>query len=193
MSIIGKLAPQWSGPAALHGEKIALRSEDFKGKWVVLFFYPLDFTFVCPTEIVAFDENHAKFKAAGAEVIGCSVDSIHTHLAYTRTARAEAGVGDLQYPLLADLSKGVANAFDVIAPDGDKALRATFIIDPDGYIQSAVINNLSIGRSIDETYRTLKAAQYTREKGEVCPANWHEGEKGMAESLAGVKSVIGSH
>ncbi len=150
-----------------------------------------DFTFVCPTEIVAFDAAYDSFKAAGAEVIGCSVDSVHTHLAYMRTPREQAGVGELKHPLLSDLSKSIAAAFDVIHPDGDKALRATFVIDPDGVVQSATINNLSIGRNIDETLRTVKAGQFTRTHGDVCPANWEDGDKGMSATLDGVKGVIG--
>jgi len=191
MSIIGKKSPGWSGPSAQHGEVVPLSADSFAGKWLILFFYPLDFTFVCPTEIVAFDDHFEKFKAAGAEIVGCSVDSVHTHLAYMRTSRADAGVGSLKFPLLSDLSKTIAAEFDVLDPSGDKALRATFVIDPDGVVQSAVVNNLSIGRNVEETYRTLRAAQYTREHGEVCPANWTEGQSGMEESLSGVKGVIG--
>jgi alkyl hydroperoxide reductase subunit AhpC len=190
MSIIGKQAPNWSGSAALHGEVVNLSAEGLKGRWYVLFFYPLDFTFVCPTEIVGYDNAYAKFQAAGAEVIGCSVDSVHSHLAYTRTAREDAGVGALRFPLLADLSKEIMNGFDVADATGHKALRATFIVDPAGVVQSATINNLSIGRNIEETYRTLRAAQHTAEVGDVCPANWQEGDDGMAASLAGVKTVI---
>jgi alkyl hydroperoxide reductase subunit AhpC len=190
MSIIGKQAPAWSGPAALQGDVITLSADALKGKWYVLFFYPLDFTFVCPTEIVGYDNAYEKFKAAGAEVIGCSVDSVHTHLAYTRTAREDAGVGSLKFPLLADLTKATMNAFDVADAAGDKALRATFIVDPNGVVQSATINNLSIGRNIEETYRTLRAAQHSAEHGDVCPANWQEGEEGMAATLEGVKGVL---
>jgi alkyl hydroperoxide reductase subunit AhpC len=191
MSVVGKVAPAWSGKAARNGEQVSLSSQDLKGRWVVLFFYPLDFTFVCPTEIVAYDDLYKGFIDAGAEVIGCSVDSVHTHLAYVRTPRSEAGLGHLKFPLLSDLSRKIATDFDVLHPDGDKALRATFIIDPDGVVQSATINNLSIGRNVAETLRTLKAAQHSREFGEVCPANWEAGQKGMAASLTGVKSVIG--
>jgi alkyl hydroperoxide reductase subunit AhpC len=190
MSIIGKQAPAWAGPAAKGGEIVNLSAEQLKGKWYVLFFYPLDFTFVCPTEIVGYDNAYEKFAAAGAEVIGCSVDSVHTHLAYQRTSRADAGVGQLKFPLLADLDKKIMNAFDVADAAGDKALRATFVVDPAGVVQAASINNLSIGRNIDETLRLLEAAKYTQEHGEVCPANWNGG-KGMAASLDGVKGVIG--
>lgn len=191
MSIIGRKAPSFTAMAAYRGEANKISLDNYKGKWVVLFFYPLDFTFVCPTEIVAFDDAFEKFKAAGAEILGCSVDSHHTHLAYMRTPRTEAGVGDLKFPLVSDLNHAIMQAYDVVHTDGDKAMRATFIIDPDGVVQSAIINNLSIGRNVDEVYRTLKAAQYTREKGEVCPANWEEGEAGMKASLEGVKGVIG--
>ncbi|MFM2160587.1 MAG: hypothetical protein RLZZ383_99 [Pseudomonadota bacterium] len=191
MSIVGKQAPAWSGPAALHGDIVQLSSESLKGKWYVLFFYPLDFTFVCPTEIVGYDNAYAKFQEAGVEVIGCSVDSVHTHLAYTRTARKDAGVGDLSFPLLADLNKATMTAFDVADAAGDKALRATFIVDPNGVVQSATINNLGIGRNIEETLRLVKAAQFSAEHGEVCPANWKDGQKGMKASLDGVKGVIG--
>jgi peroxiredoxin (alkyl hydroperoxide reductase subunit C) len=191
MSIIGKQAPQWSGAAAHNGEQVRLSSDDLRGKWYILFFYPLDFTFVCPTEIVGYDAQYDKFKAAGAEIIGCSVDSVHCHLAYMRTPRSEAGVGELKYPLLSDLNKDITRAFDVVDADGDKALRGTFIVDPDGVVQSATINNLAIGRNIDETYRLFRAAQHAREAGDVCPANWQEGQAGMAESLEGVKGVIG--
>jgi peroxiredoxin (alkyl hydroperoxide reductase subunit C) len=191
MSIIGKQAPAWAGTAAKKGELIELSSELMKGKWYVLFFYPLDFTFVCPTEIVGYDALYERFAAAGAEVIGCSVDSPHCHLAYMRTPRSEAGVGPLKFPLLSDLSKEITKAFDVADAAGDKALRATFIVDPDGVVQAASINNLSIGRNIEETLRLLEAAKFAREHGEVCPANWHGGERGMAPTLEGVKGVIG--
>jgi alkyl hydroperoxide reductase subunit AhpC len=192
MSIIGKQAPKWAGSAALNGEETHLSSEDLKGKWYVLFFYPLDFTFVCPTEIVGYDAQYEKFKAAGAEVVGVSIDSVHTHLAYMRTPRSQAGVGELKYALLSDINRDIMQAFDVVDSDGNKALRGTFIVDPDGVVQSAVVNNLAIGRNIDETYRLLRAAQHAREAGDVCPANWQEGQEGMSASLEGVKGVIGS-
>ena len=189
MSIIGNKAPAFSGAAALHGEINDISLDDYKGKWLVLFFYPLDFTFVCPTELVAFDEASAQFKEAGAEILGVSVDSVHTHLAWTRTPRSEAGVGDISYPLLSDLGGRIASAYDVL--NGDVALRGVFIIDPDGVVQSATVNFLPIGRNVAEVYRTLKAAQYTASSGNVCPANWQDGDEGMAATLDGVKSTIG--
>ncbi len=189
MSIVGTKAPSFKGAAAIGGEIKQVSLEDYSGKWLVLFFYPLDFTFVCPTEIVAFDDAHAKFKAAGAEILGVSVDSVHTHLAWTRTPRSEAGVGDLAYPLLSDLGGRVAAAYDVLLDD--KALRGVFVIDPKGVVQSATVNFLPIGRNIEEVFRTLKAAQYVQTSGNVCQANWNDGDDGMAGTLAGVKSVIG--
>ena len=187
MSIIGQQAPHFSAPAAKNGEIVNISLDDFKGKFLVLFFYPLDFTFVCPTELVAFNDRLADFQALNAEVLGVSVDSVHTHLAWMRTPRSEAGVGELDYPLLADLSKQVARDYDVL--HGDVALRGVFVIDPDGIVQSATIDNLSVGRNIEEVIRTVRAAAHVREHGDVCPANWQDGD-GMEESLAGVKKTI---
>jgi alkyl hydroperoxide reductase subunit AhpC len=189
MSIIGQKAPQFSGQAALHGEISTVSLEDYSGKWLVLFFYPLDFTFVCPTELVAFDEAAARFEKAGAQLVGVSVDSVHTHLAWTRTPRSEAGVGDLSYPLLSDLGGRIASAYDVL--NGDVALRGVFVIDPEGTVQSATVNFLPIGRNVEEVFRTLRAAQHVATSGSVCQANWQDGDEGMAPTLDGVKSTIG--
>jgi peroxiredoxin (alkyl hydroperoxide reductase subunit C) len=189
MTIIGKQAPHFSGDAAKDGEVVNISLADYKGKWLVLFFYPLDFTFVCPTELVAFSDAAAQFRAVGAEILGVSVDSVHTHLAWMRTPRSQAGVGELNYPLLADLDKSVAAAYDVLT--GPIALRGVFIIDPDGVVQTATINNLDVGRNVAEVYRTLRGYQYARETGNVCPANWQEGQEGMSATLEGVKGVIG--
>lgn len=187
--LVGLQAPDFTATAVVDQEFKEVTLSSYRGKYVVLFFYPLDFTFVCPTEIVAFDDAHAKFQAAGAEIVGCSVDSVHTHLAYTRTPRNQAGVGELNFPLLSDLGGRIASSYDVLF--GDKSLRGVFIIDPDGVVQSATVNFLPIGRNVDEVFRTLRAAQYVRESGNVCPANWQDGDAGMAESLDGVKSTIG--
>lgn len=189
MGIIGNPAPQFSGEAAKDGEIVNISLDDYAGKWLVLFFYPLDFTFVCPTELVAFSDKTADFNALGAEVLGVSVDSVHTHLAWMRTPRSEAGVGELNYPLLSDLGGKVAEAYDVLA--GSVALRGVFIIDPEGTVQSGIVNNLDVGRNVDEVLRTLKAFQYAKETGNVCQANWNDGEEGMSASLDGVKGKIG--
>lgn len=188
MSIIGNKAPHFEGDAALAGEITKISLDDYKGRWLVLFFYPLDFTFVCPTEIVAFDDAAADFKAANCDIVGVSVDSVHTHLAWTRTPREEAGVGELSYPLLSDLGGRIASAYDVL--NGDVALRGVFIIDPEGTVQSATVNFLPIGRNVAEVLRTLKAAQYVASSGNVCQANWQDGDEGMAATLDGVKGKI---
>jgi len=189
MSIIGNKAPDFRGAAAKDGEIVEIGLSDYAGRWLVLFFYPLDFTFVCPTELVAFSDRTEDFRALGCDLLGVSVDSVHTHLAWMRTPRSQAGVGELNYPLLSDLSKDVARAYDVLA--GDVALRGVFLIDPDGVVQTATVNNLSVGRNVDEVLRTLKAYQYTRKNGGTCPANWQEGQDGMDATLDGVKKVIG--
>ncbi|MEN9785085.1 MAG: hypothetical protein RLZZ299_349 [Pseudomonadota bacterium] len=189
MSIIGQPAPAFAGQAAFKGEIKNVSLEDYKGKWLVLVFYPLDFTFVCPTELVAFSDAAHKFKEAGCELLGVSVDSVHTHLAWMRTPRSEAGVGELEYPLFADLTKKMCADYDVLA--GAVAFRGVFIIDPDGNVQSATVNNLPVGRNVDEVLRTVKAYQFVKKTGNVCPANWKEGDEGMRATLDGVKSVIG--
>jgi peroxiredoxin (alkyl hydroperoxide reductase subunit C) len=186
--VVGKPAPSFDTPAASGGEAVRIRLDDFRGRWLVLFFYPLDFTFVCPTEIVAFDEALPRFEALGAAVLGCSVDSHHAHLAWMRTPRSEGGIGRIRFPLLSDLSKSIAAAYDVL--DVDRALRGVFVIDPDGVVQAAAVHNLSIGRHVDDILRTLAAAKHVRERGESCPGNWREGDPGMEASLAGVMRVI---
>jgi peroxiredoxin (alkyl hydroperoxide reductase subunit C) len=139
---------------------------------------------------VAFSDRAADFRKSEAEILGVSVDSVHTHLAWMRTPRSEAGVGDLEYPLLSDLSKKVAEAYDVLHVD--RALRGVFIIDPDGTVQAGTVNNLPVGRNVDEVLRTLHAYQHVRKHGGTCPANWHEGDAGMPGTLEGVKQVIGA-
>jgi len=189
MGIIGKKAPNFSGKAAYNGEIIDVSLEDYAGKWLILFFYPLDFTFVCPTEVVSFSDRADEFKAAGAEILGVSVDSVHTHLAWLRTPRSEAGVGELAYPLLADMDRKICKKYKVLS--GSVALRGVYIIDPDGVVQSGTVNNLPVGRNLDEVLRTLQAYQYVKSSGNVCPANWKQGDTGMAPSLDGVKETIG--
>ena len=144
------------------------------GKWTVLFFYPLDFTFVCPTEINAFADQYKEFEKLGARVLGCSIDSKFSHLAWSQKPRKEGGIQGITYPLLADVNKQLAEAFGVLTPGG-VALRGAFLIDDEGIVQYAAVHNLSVGRSVDETLRVLKAFQQTKKTGEVCPANWNEG------------------
>ena len=153
--------------------------DDYKGKWVVLFFYPLDFTFVCPTEIIAYSERSDEFRQAGAEVIGCSVDSQFSHLAWINTARKEGGLGEMKIPLLADITKSISRDYGVLIEEGGVALRGTFIIDPKGILRQITINDLPVGRNVDETLRLLEATQFADKYGEVCPAGWQKGGKSM--------------
>ncbi|GMP98639.1 hypothetical protein CsSME_00046451 [Camellia sinensis var. sinensis] len=155
-------------------------SEYIGKKYVILFFYPLDFTFVCPTEITAFSDRHAEFEKINTEILGVSIDSVFSHLAWVQTDRKSGGLGDLKYPLISDVTKSISKSYGVLIPDQGIALRGLFIIDKEGIIQHSTINNLAIGRSVDETMRTLQALQYVQENpDEVCPAGWKPGEKSM--------------
>ena len=175
--IVGRQAPEFAQEGVLNGRFSTYRLSDYKGKWVVLFFYPLDFTFVCPTEILAFSDRLGEFRKLGAEVLGASVDSKWSHLAWTEKPREEGGIKGLAYPLLEDLGKDLADAYGVLDEKRRIALRGRFIIDPDGVVQHATINNTAVGRSVDETLRVLQAFQFVREHGEVCPADWKPGTK----------------
>jgi peroxiredoxin (alkyl hydroperoxide reductase subunit C) len=174
------MAPDFMATAVVDQEFKTLKLSDYRGKYVVLFFYPLDFTFVCPTEIIAFSDRYEEFSKLNTEVLGASVDSEFSHLAWIQTERKNGGLGDIAYPLVADLKKEISAAYNVLDPDAGVALRGLFIIDKDGVIQHATINNLSFGRSVDETLRTLKAIQHVQtHPDEVCPAGWQEGDKTM--------------
>jgi peroxiredoxin (alkyl hydroperoxide reductase subunit C) len=177
---VGQAAPDFTAEAVVDQEFKTIKLSDYRGKYVVLFFYPLDFTFVCPTEITAFSDRHADFKAINTEILGVSVDSVFSHLAWIQTDRKSGGVGDLNYPLVADIKKEVSAAYNVLDPDAGVALRGLFIIDKDGIIQHATINNLAFGRNVDETLRVLQAIQYVQSHpDEVCPANWKPGDATM--------------
>jgi peroxiredoxin 2/4 len=177
---VGQSAPDFTATAVYDQEFKTIKLSDYRGKYVVLFFYPLDFTFVCPTEITAFSDRYAEFKALNTEVLGVSVDSEFSHLAWTQTDRNQGGVGDLTYPLVADLKKTISSDYNVLDPDAGVALRGLFIIDKDGVIQHATINNLAFGRSVEETLRTLQAIQHVQtHPDEVCPANWKPGDATM--------------
>ncbi len=176
---VGQAAPDFEAVAVYDQEFKTIKLSDYRGKYVVLFFYPLDFTFVCPTEIVAFSDRYPEFAQLNTEVLGVSVDSQFAHLAWTQTDRKSGGVGDLKYPLVADLKKEITTAYNVLTEEG-VALRGLFIIDKEGIIQHATINNLAFGRSVDETLRTLQAIQYVQSHpDEVCPAGWQPGDKTM--------------
>ncbi|KAL1405780.1 cTPxI [Vanrija albida] len=174
---IQKPAPEFTGTLVKNGEFSEISLKDYAGKWVVLFFYPLDFTFVCPTEILAFNNALDQFAAIGAEVIGVSTDSEYTHLAWAQTPRKEGGLGpDLKLGLLADRNHAVSKAYGVLLEEEGIALRGTFFIDPKGVLRASHIHDLPVGRSVEETIRVVKAFQFTDEHGEVCPAGWEEGK-----------------
>jgi peroxiredoxin 2/4 len=189
---VGQSAPDFEATAVVDQEFKTVKLSSYKGsKYVVLFFYPLDFTFVCPTEITAFSDRYSEFQALGTEVLGVSVDSEFSHLAWIQTDRKSGGVGDLNYPLVADLKKSISSAYNVLDPDAGVALRGLFIIDKAGIVQHATINNLAFGRSVDETLRTLKAIQYTQSNpDEVCPAGWEPGKATMKPTPKGSKEFF---
>ena len=177
---VGQKAPDFTATAVFDQEFKTIKLSDYRGQYTVLFFYPLDFTFVCPTEIIAFSDRYKEFSTLNTEILGVSVDSEFSHLAWIQTDRKEGGIGDIDYPLVSDIKKEISTAYNVLDPDAGVALRGLFIIDPEGIIQHATINNLSFGRSVDETLRTLKAIQYVQSHpDEVCPAGWKEGDKTM--------------
>lgn len=177
---VGQLAPDFEAVAVFDQEFATVKLSDyFDKKYVVLFFYPLDFTFVCPTEITAFSDNFSKFAELNTEILGVSVDSEFSHLAWLQTERDAGGLGDLKYPLVSDLKKEISASYNVLTDDG-VALRGLFIIDKEGFIQHSTINNLAFGRSVDEALRVLQAIQYVQTNpDEVCPANWKPGDKTM--------------
>ena len=178
--LVGLKAPGFTATAVVDQEFKEISLSDYLGNYVVLFFYPLDFTFVCPTEITAFSDRYADFSSRNTEVLGVSVDSQFSHLAWIQTDRKQGGIGDIAYPLIADLKKDIASAYNVLDEEAGVALRGLFIIDPDGVIMHSTINNLPVGRSVDETLRVLQAFQYIRNNpDEVCPANWTPGDKTM--------------
>ncbi|CAG0892193.1 unnamed protein product [Cyprideis torosa] len=164
-------APDFRGTAVINGDFKEISLSDYQGKYLVLFFYPLDFTFVCPTEIIAFSDAYPEFQKINCEVIGCSVDSHYTHLAWMNTPRKTGGLGGLSYPLLSDLKKEIAEAYGILLPAG-VSLRGLFIIDGKGILRQITINDLPVGRNPEEVLRLVKAFQFTDQHGEVCPANW---------------------
>jgi len=189
---IGKPAPEFNKVAVVNGEFKQVSLNDFKGKYFVLFFYPLDFTFVCPTEIVAFNDRLADFEKINCGIAAVSVDSQFTHLAWTKTARADGGLGATKLPLIADVNKSMATDYGVLIEDAGVALRGLFIIDPKGILRQITINDLPVGRSVDETLRLVQAFQFTDEYGEVCPANWQKGAKTMKADPKGSLEYFGS-
>lgn len=190
--LVGRQAPDFDVPAVVDGSRFvdSCKLSDFKGKYVVLFFYPLDFTFVCPTELHAFQEKLAEFQSRNVVVLGCSIDSKFSHYAWLRTPRSHGGIEGVTYPLLSDLNKTVSEAYDVLLDGAGIALRGLFLIDKDGVVQHQVVNNLSLGRNIDEVIRLVDALQFTEQYGEVCPANWTKGDKSMRPDQDGLEEFF---
>ena len=192
-ALVAKPAPDFTAQAVMpDGSFKEIKLSDYKGKYVILFFYPLDFTFVCPTEIIAFSTKMDEFKKRNTEVLGVSIDSHFSHLAWRNTDRKQGGLGDIQYPLVADVNKKITYDYGVMHEAGI-AFRGLFLIDKDGIVQHQLINNLPLGRNIDEALRMVDALQFHEKNGEVCPANWSEGADGMKADPTGSKEYFEKH
>jgi len=193
-TLVTRQAPDFIATAVMgdNSFKEDFKLSDYRGKYVILFFYPLDFTFVCPSEIIAFDKALAKFQEKNCEVIGVSIDSHFTHLAWKNTPVNDGGIGNIQYPLVADLDKSISRRYSVLLDIG-VALRGTFLIDKEGIIRHSVINDLPLGRSIDEALRMVDALEFHETHGDVCPANWKQGEEAMTPTAEGVADYLAKH
>jgi len=190
--LVNKPAPDFQAAAAMADGslKADFKLSDYRGKYVVLFFYPLDFTFVCPTELIAFSNRIQEFESRGVSVIGCSIDSQFTHLAWRNTPVDQGGIGPVTYPLVADVKHEICKAYDVEFGEAGVALRGSFLIDREGTVRHQVVNDLPLGRNVDEMLRMIDALQYTEKHGEVCPAGWNKGDKGMRPDAQGVASYL---
>lgn len=192
-NLVTQEAPDFTAQAVMPDNSFAeLKLSSYRGKYVVLFFYPLDFTFVCPSEIIAFDAALAKFEKKNAQVIGVSIDSHYTHLAWKNTPRNQGGIGPIKYPLVADLDKSISRKYGVLLESGI-ALRGLFLIDKEGKVRHLLVNDLPLGRSVEEVLRMLDALQFHENHGDVCPANWRAGEEAMKPSAAGVAAYLAKH
>lgn len=179
-------APDFKGTAVIEGQFKEISLNDYKGKYLVLFFYPLDFTFVCPTEVIAFNDRVEEFRQINTEVVAVSVDSHFSHLAWVNTPRKNGGLGaETKMPILSDLTKNIAKEYGCLSKNHDVALRALYIIDGKGLVRQITINDLPVGRSVDEVLRLVKAFQFADEHGEVCPANWQPKSKTINPKKAG--------
>jgi peroxiredoxin (alkyl hydroperoxide reductase subunit C) len=192
--LVAKEAPDFEAPAVMPDGSIKedFRLSGLRGKYVVLFFWPLDFTFVCPTEILAHNSRIQQFKELGVEVVGVSIDSQFTHYAWRNTPVEKGGIGPVQFPMVADIKHEITQAYGVEHPDG-VALRASFLIDKDGIVQHQVVNNLPLGRNVDEMLRMIDALQFCEHYGEVCPAGWQKGDEAMKPTPEGVRDYLSSH
>lgn len=195
-SLIGKQAPEFTAQAVMPDDSIVENftlSEYLKGSYGLVFFYPLDFTFVCPSEIIAFSNRMDRFQELNTKVIGVSVDSQYSHYAWRNTPVEKGGIGKIKFPLVADLTKQIARDYGVLIEDAGVALRGSFLIDREGKIRHYVINDLPLGRNVDESIRMVEALQFHEEHGEVCPAGWQKGQSGMKDTAEGVASYLKEH
>ncbi|MGQ4002331.1 peroxiredoxin [Francisellaceae bacterium CB299] len=195
MVLVGKKAPVFHAPAVLGNGEIVDNYDFAKaiaGKYAVVVFYPLDFTFVCPSELIALDKRTAKLKQLGVEVISVSIDSHFTHNAWRNTPINEGGIGPVTYTMVADISQSIVKNYDVQA-EGGMAYRGTFVIDTNGVVRHQVVNDLPLGRNMDEIIRMVEALQFHEEYGEVCPAGWNKGDNGMKASTVGVAEYLSAH
>jgi len=190
--LVARQAPDFTAPAVLADGSITeqFKLSDLRGKHVVLFFWPLDFTFVCPSEIIAHNNRIEKFRELGVEVVGVSIDSQFTHYAWRNTPVEKGGIGPIQFPMVADTTHSICQAYGIEHPEAGVALRASFLIDKEGVVQHQVVNNLPLGREVDEMLRMVDALQFTEEHGEVCPAGWQKGQKGMKADAEGVADYL---
>ncbi|WP_367608060.1 peroxiredoxin [Legionella sp. W05-934-2] len=194
--LVGRQAPDFTVPAVLGNGQIVEAyhfKEATKNKYSLVFFYPLDFTFVCPSELIALNKRMDEFKARGVEVIGVSIDSQFTHNAYRNTSVKEGGIGPVKYTLAADITHSICQSYGVEHPVAGVAFRGAFVIDRNGVVRSQIVNDLPIGRNVDEILRIIDAVQYFEEHGEVCPAGWQKGRAGMKPSPQGVAEYLSSH
>ena len=193
--LVAKEAPDFTAAAVMPNGEIEenFKLSGYRGKYVVLFFYPLDFTFVCPTEIIAHDHRIKEFHERGVEVVGVSVDSQFSHHAWKNTPIDKGGIGQVQFPLVADVKHEISQSFGIEHPAAGVAMRASFLIDKDGIVQHQVVNNLPLGRNVDEMLRVVDALQFHEQHGEVCPAGWQKGKEGMKATSDGVASYLSSN
>ncbi len=192
--LVTQQAPDFTATAVMpdNSMKPDFKLSEFRGKYVILFFYPLDFTFVCPSEILAFDRALPKFKEKNCQIIGVSIDSQFSHWAWKNTPINQGGIGNVQFPLVADLDKNISRQYGVLL-DAGIALRGTFLIDRDGVVRHAVVNDLPLGRNIDEALRMVDALQFFEKHGDVCPANWQQGKEAMKPTAEGVADYLSKH
>ena len=195
MSLVGKTAPDFELEGYFNGQISQYKLSDYRKKWVLLLFYPLDFSFVCPTEVLNFSAAAEKFCGLNCQIFGISVDSVYVHKAWVDTKREDGGLGgSLNYPLLSDLNKGTAREYGILMEDEGVSLRGLFLISPEGMIMHATINSLSVGRSVAEAMRVMKAFQFvSAHEGQVCPADWEDGKDAMVANSDGVKEYLANH